>query len=95
MVTQQHIDELSLRFAKFKNAPAYPCVSYFKYVRGIWVRDGEISYADEQFILHCFHSTTDKLRHRAYMWGKWYDIEPKQVELYNILTQKQAKKVFY
>jgi hypothetical protein len=29
------------------------------------------------------------------MWGKWYDIEPKQVELYNILTQKQAKKVFY
>jgi len=95
MVTQQHIDELSLRFAKFKNAPAYPCVSYFKYVRGIWVRDGEISNSDEQFILHCFHSTTDKLRHRAYMWGKWYDIEPKQVELYNVLTQKQAKKVFY
>ena len=95
MVTQQHIDELSLRFAKFKNAPAYPCVSYFKYVRGIWVRDGEISYSDEQFILHCFYSTTDKLRHRAYMWGKWYDIEPKCVKLYNILTQKQAKKVFY
>ena len=95
MVTQQHIDELSLRFAKFKNAPAYPCVSYFKYVRGIWVRDGEISNSDEQFILHCFHSTTDKLRHRAYMWGKWYDIEPKCVKLYNILTQKQAKKVFY
>jgi hypothetical protein len=95
MVTQQHIDELSLRFAKFKNAPAYPCVSYFKYVRGIWVRDGEISNSDEQFILHCFHSTTDKLRYRAYMWGKWYDIEPKRVQLYNILTQKQAKKVFY
>ena len=95
MVTQQHIDELSLRFAKFKNAPAYPCVSYFKYVRGIWVRDGEISNSDEQFILHCFHSTTDKLRYRAYMWGKWYDIEPKQVQLYNVLTQKQAKKVFY
>jgi len=94
-VTESHFVELSKTFDFLRNSPCYPTVGYFKYVRGLWYKHGYISEQQTQFILDCSSMNKADLYQKAYMQGKWYDIETKCVQYHNLKRNKLVKKCIH
>jgi len=94
-VTESHFVELSKTFDTLRNSPNYPCVPYFKYVRGQWYKYGYISEQQAQFILDCSSMNKAELYQKAYIQGKWYDVEPKDIKYYNLQHNKLVKKCIH
>jgi len=94
-VTESHFEELSKTFDFLRNSPSYPTVSYFKYVRGLWYKYGYLSEQENQFILDLCSMSKADLYQKAYIMGKWYDIEPKDIKYYNLQHNKLVKKCIH
>jgi hypothetical protein len=91
-INDADFNELSKTYDFLKNAPKYPTVSLFKYVRGKWFNDIPLTDSETQFIRDLTTMSKPELVNKAYVLGKWYDIEPKNIEYYNLVYRKQVQK---
>jgi hypothetical protein len=94
-ITDSDFNELSLTYDYLKNAPRYPTVSYFKYVRGKWFNDIPLTRAEQQFIQDLTRMSKPELVNKAYLLGKWYDIKPRNVEYYNLQRGRPVQKCIF
>ena len=94
-ITESHFVELSKTFDLLRNSPNYPTVPYFKYVRGQWYKHGYLLEQETKFILDLCSMNKADLYQKAYMWGEWYDVEPKNIKYYNLQYKKQVKKCIH
>lgn len=95
MTTADIIAELNAKFSKYRNAPSMPCVDQYRYVRGQWIAHGVLHDNDWTFINDLYNLEAHQLRNKAFMLGKWYDIEPKCVQYYNLVYDKPVKKCIF
>lgn len=75
------------------NTASVPWIEYYAYIRGKYLSSGELLPSDIDFLEVVAQHEIVELKHKAYVWGKWYDIIPKQVEYYNLTNTIRPKLV--
>ena len=90
---QMLFDSIDKSLRKFRNLSLLLWADHYKQVRTNWIRTQHIHSDDIEFLKVLDATEFDKLKHKAFMWGEWYDLTPKKVEYYNLYNNNRAKQV--
>ena len=90
---QMLFDSIDKSLRKFRNLSLLLWADHYKQVRSKWIRTQHIHSDDIEFLQHVSVREFDTLKHKAFMWGEWYDLTPGKVEYYNLYNNNRAKQV--